>query len=157
MKKSILCFTLLLAFSFGCNKGTEPQITESQSSPDKSTVVQAPAEDRALCCCDLIVSSTTFGGLTICGAINFVNPGNPCSISTTCGDTCGEEMVVTPLDRDVEICYKTDCPICFTNDSGVFAIQIQLGCDVLTGPIDLDPGETRCFLSDCNGNLVECF
>lgn len=157
MKKSIPFLALLLCFSFACNKGNDSQTSTHKSTIVKPNADQSQAEERSVCCCDLIVSSTRFGGLTVCGATGTLVPLPPCSMSTTCGlNTCGGELVVGPLDKDVVICYETDCPLCITNNSMAFPIQIYLDCAALTGPINIPTGGTVCFLSDCNGNLHIC-
>ena len=141
MKQSILCFALLIVASFGCNKGTELQTTVGQSTGALNDP-QPQVSDRFICCCDVIVTSAAFNGLTICGVA---------------GNTCGVQQVVQSPNKNASFCYETNCPICFTNNSILFPIQIRLSCTGgSSGLINIPAGGTVCFLSDCNGNLQPC-
>ncbi len=149
MKKSIPFLALLLSLSFACNKGTD-----SQAVVDKPTDVQAQVGERFICCCDLIVTSVAFGGLTVCGA---TGPGNACQINTAnCGSTCGVQKVFPAPGKNINFCFETGCPVCFTNNAA-FPIQIRLACLAgNSGTIDFLANETKCFMTDCTGALIPC-
>lgn len=152
MKKSIPFFALLLFLSFACNKGTDTQTTEGQSTIATPNDGQTQAEERFICCCDLIVTSVTFGGLIICGASG---PGNVCQVNTNCGPTCGVQQFFPGPGKNITFCYENNCPVCFTNPAA-FGITIQLNCGGLSGNIAIGPGATVCFRSDCAGNFQQC-
>lgn len=152
MKKSIPFLALLFFFFFACNKGEEPQTAESQSAVAAQNDGQAQAEDRAVCCCNVSVTSTAFAGLIICGVSGM---GTACSFTPgMCPSTCGVQQAITPPNKNGSFCYDDDCTICFTNPSLTTAIQIRLDCGI--GTVDLPPNTTKCFVGDCNGNFFEC-
>ncbi len=155
MKKSISFLALLLLISFACNKGTDSQMTEGQSITGNTNEVQTQAGDRDICCCNVVVSSTVFEGLTICGVYG---PGNGCSIRTSnCGYTCGVEKVLPQPNKNANFCYQTECPICFTNNSPTYPIQIYLSCTSGNStPFWIPAGGTLCFMADCTGSLQPC-
>ena len=153
MKKSIPFLTLLLCFSFACNKVAEPQTAENQSTIDKSNDARPQAEERAVCCCNLSVITTVFSGLTICGVLG---AGNACSFSPpNCKPTCGVEQTIMFPNKNLSFCYDDDCSICFTN-LGLTDIQIRLDCFPGQTLTILGGGVPQCYSGTCGGTLTLC-
>lgn len=152
MKKSIPFLALLFFFIFACNKNTEPQITEDQAVVQQQNGTTTTATDRDICCTSLIVSSTYFNGISICGV---TGEGAACTMSSSCGNTCGGQLVLPNGTKNASFCFNTACPVCFTN-LGNRAIQIMLNFGLSTVTIDIPASSTVCGQLDCNGNIQLC-
>lgn len=143
---------LLIFFSFACKKSTEPQTTVDQSTIGKQNDTQPQVADRSNCCCNVVVSSTFFNGLTICGVL----VGNTCTVSSGCGNTCGNEQVVPAANKTALFCWDDTCPVCFHND-GTSQITIYFSCGGGSSNTFTIPALSwRCYTGDCNGNFTEC-
>lgn len=143
---------LLIFFSYACEKGTESQTAEEQTTIDKQNYSQLQVVDRASCCCDVVVSSAYFEGMTICGVL----VGDTCVVSSSCGNTCGNSQVVPAANKTALFCWNDTCPVCFYNP-GSQTITIYFDC--LGGEsdsYDIVSLGTRCFTGDCDGNFTPC-
>ena len=154
MKKLIPFFFLFTIFSFAFTMGnTEPKVVEAQPTIGNPDDLQLREADLANCCCSVIVTSTYFNGMTLCGVL----VGDPCTVTSSCGDDCGNAQVVPAANKTAQFCWDDSCPICFHND-GIAEIKIKFSCPggSPANEFPIPPGQWRCYTGDCNGNFVQC-
>lgn len=160
MHKSILFLAVLLAFSVGCNKSTDLQnrAVDSKNAPEQ--VLNLSPEELEIsnregsCCCYIVVSSTYFGGISICG----VSTGrNACDVfcTTECGTSSGLEKTI-PNGKDGTFCVSSGSPYRITN-LGILPIRIHFVCPGgASTPVWIDPLASIVYTNDCSGTILEC-
>lgn len=161
MKNSILFVALLLAFGIGCNKASDllttsnqEQTAQNNAEPNVVAVIDRGGDGG--CCCNLVVSSTYFEGLTICGLAT-ENSNGSCDrfCTTTCGMSSGISKTF-PVGKDPSFCIASGSPFRVTNN-GVLPIQIYFICNgTASSPISIPAGGSVIYTNDCNGTTVLC-
>ncbi|MFN0173296.1 MAG: hypothetical protein ACKVU0_01520 [Saprospiraceae bacterium] len=161
MKKSVFFFALLISLGYGCYKVNDLQIpaTQSQSAIDNPADVNTsnePAGDRGPdvdCCIQLVVSSTLFDRVEICGVANSLDSCTP--FTNNCGTSSG--FLETIVGKDGVFCVPPDQPFSITNIGGD-QITIYLATPFgNTAAVNLAAnGGTISYATDCNGVPVVC-
>ena len=153
MKNSIALSLLVLLIGFGCYKAEN---SSTPIDPAKSVTETPNVTDRGpVCCCDLVVSSLYFGGLTICGTDTGAVCGN---FNTQCG-VGGGLATVFPTGKNLTFCVYAGVPFSIMNN-GIAAITISFNCHPgSSGTIPLSassPNNIKYFVSDCHGTITPC-
>ncbi|MBN8679443.1 MAG: hypothetical protein J0M29_14535 [Chitinophagales bacterium] len=156
MKQTIFFFAILVALASGCYKTTDVPAVQEESAQDPN-VIAVVQRDGESCCCSLVVSSTYFGGLTICG----LQPGdgvNYCDrfCTTSCGQATGYAKTF-PVGKDPLFCIYSGSPFRITNN-GFLPIQIYFICNGGTPstPTWIPAGGSVIFSNDCKGTTTLC-
>lgn len=165
MKKSIF-FTAFIAlilangfvfFNSGCDKADNLQTLAQPAAGDANvvgTIDRGPG-----CCCDIVVSSTYYGGMSLCGITNGTDNCGP--FCTTCGWT--DNMGLTwPIGKNHTFCINPGKPFSITN-IGIAPIQIWFSCNggaASSATWIPAPGglvsNTVYFTNDCGDETVQC-
>jgi hypothetical protein len=159
MKNTLFFFALLLAFASasGCYETTDnSSLTTDQEVKDLSVLTVGDRGGDGSCCCSLVVSSTYFAGLTICG----LEPGDGTSnnfcdrfCTTTCGQGSGYAKTF-PVGKDPLFCIYSGSPFRITNN-GVLDIQIFFICNgTPSSPTTIPALSSVVFTNDCNGTTT---
>ncbi|GEM_PF-3183869 len=160
MKRSIFFFALLISLGYGCYQANDLQTpaTQSQSAIDNPIGVNTSdgaASDRGPnvdCCIQLVVASTLFEKVEICGVANSVDSCTP--FTNNCGTSSG--FLETIIGKDGIFCVPVDQPFSITNIGGD-QITIYLATfGGNTAPVTLDPNESVSYSYDCNNTPVVC-
>ncbi len=163
MKHSIFFLAFVLAASFGCQKGsdfqtsgTTDQITDNNADPSVAAVLERGGDGG--CCCSLVVSSTYFGGLTICGLAPGDGTTEYCDrfCTTSCG--MGSGLAKTfPIPKDPTFCIYSGSPFRITN-LGILPIQIFFICNggAPSSPVTIPVGGAVIYTNDCSGTTTLC-
>lgn len=151
MKNSIAVLALLLSLSIGCNKASDIQ---TAANPEVVAVIDRGGDGG--CCCSLVVSSTYFNGLTICG----LAPGDGTSdCDVFCTSSCGMGSGISktfPNGKDGTFCISSGRPFRITNN-GILPIQIFFICNGTSSSRTWIPaGGAVVFTNDCNGTTTLC-
>lgn len=161
MKNLALVLTILSLSFFACNKAEDVQdaVTNHQKLEQTNSTNQdengqvsfrGPGTD---CCCQMVISSTYFGGMTICGVdTQFANGACGVVNTSNCGDTGNRSQT---LAKPGTFCVIPGSPFCITN-TGNQQIQFYFTCNGNNiSPTFLNPNQMLCYSWDCNGAIVE--
>lgn len=159
MKNPISIFLLLFLALFSCTKfetqpGTVGNVQAGTNPPIETDMYEVVAVNRDGCCCSLVVSSTYFGGLTICGLIG--EGGDDCRFCTIdCGTSCGSEFTF-PQGKNHTVCFDSGCPFSVRNN-GFLPIQIFFICPSGNStPVWIPASGTIYMSNDCSGTFTNC-
>lgn len=162
MKNTIFFFALLLAFASatGCyepsyNTETADQTTGEIKDVNVLAVVNRGGDGG--CCCSLVVSSTYFAGLTICGLQPGDGTTNSCDrfCTTSCGQGTGYSKTF-PVGKDPVFCIYSGSPFRIHNP-GILDIQIYFICNgTPSSPQTIPAGGSVIFNNDCSGTTTLC-
>jgi hypothetical protein len=153
MKNSIAFLSLLLFLSFGCNKADNiaTRATQSTDATGNNTDAVGIVDRDGTCCCTIIVSSTYFEGIRICGV---TGEGSDCNFCSDCGNSCGVSRLF-PLAKNDVFCTN-GCPFKVTN-VGFLPIRVSFVCAGGTSSaIWIDPNASAIYTNDCSTPPTLC-